>query len=51
LGANASPNIMQDYSVHMLTGKARDGQSLTEVRDLLLGELNKLKLVILIMEW
>jgi predicted Zn-dependent peptidase len=43
LGANASPNIMQDYSVHMLTGKARDGQSLTEVRDLLLGELNKLK--------
>ncbi len=43
LGASSSPNIMQDYSVHMFTGKAKEGQSLEEVRDLLLAELDKIR--------
>lgn len=43
LGASSSPNIMQDYSVHMFTGRAKEGQSLEEVRDLLLAELDKLR--------
>lgn len=43
LGASSSPNIMQDYSVHMFSGKAKEGQSLEEVRDLLLGELDKIR--------
>lgn len=43
LGASSSPNIMKDYSVHMFSGKAKEGQSLEEVRDLLLGELDKIR--------
>jgi len=43
LGASSSPNIMKDYSVHLLNGRPKEGQSLEEVRDLLLGELTKLK--------
>ncbi len=43
LSASSNPSIMQDYSVHMFSGKAKEGQSLIEVRDLLLGELNKLR--------
>jgi predicted Zn-dependent peptidase len=43
LGASSSPNIMADYSVHMLSGKPKEGQTLEQVRDLLLGELDKLR--------
>ncbi len=43
LGASSSPNVMKDYSVHMFSGKAKEGQSLIEVRDLLLAELDKIR--------
>lgn len=43
LGASASPYILKDYSVHMFNGRAKEGQSLSEVRDLILAELDKLK--------
>jgi len=43
LGAYSNPNVMKDYSVHMFNGRAKEGQSLEEVRDLLLAELDKLK--------
>ncbi|MFM9944798.1 MAG: M16 family metallopeptidase, partial [Bacteroidia bacterium] len=43
LSASSSPNVMQDYSVHMFTGKAKEGQSLEEVRNLLLAELDKIR--------
>ncbi len=34
---------MVDYSIHVLNGKAREGQSLEEVRDLLLEQIELLK--------
>lgn len=43
LGASSSPNIMANYSVHMFSGKPKEGQTLEQVRDLLLGELDKLR--------
>ncbi|UVD80954.1 insulinase family protein [Myroides albus] len=43
LYAGSSPMIMKDYSVHQLTGMPNEGQSLEEVRDILLGELEKIK--------
>ncbi|MCB9252772.1 MAG: insulinase family protein [Flavobacteriales bacterium] len=43
LSAYANPYILKDYSTHFLYGKAKEGQSLDEVRDLLLNELDKLK--------
>jgi predicted Zn-dependent peptidase len=41
--ASSSPWILKDYSIHFLTGRPKDGQSLEEVRDLLLAQLDKVK--------
>lgn len=43
LTSGSSTNTMKDYSVHSLSGRARDGQNLEEVRDLLLGQLEEMK--------
>ncbi len=43
LRANSSIDQMKDYGVHYLTGSARKNQSLDEVRDLLLAQMDKLK--------
>ncbi len=43
LYARSSPMIMKDYSVHSLMGMPNEGQSLEDVRDILLTELNKIK--------
>jgi predicted Zn-dependent peptidase len=44
LSAGSSTNIMKDYSVHMFSGRPREGQSLEQVRDLLLEQIMELKL-------
>lgn len=44
LSSSSSVNIMKDYSVHTLTGRPREGQSLEEVRDLLLQQIMEIKL-------
>jgi len=44
LGAASYTDIMRDYSVHILSSRAREGQSLEEVRDLLLGQIMEIKL-------
>ncbi|MDB5032957.1 MAG: peptidase [Chlorobi bacterium] len=41
--ASSSPQIMTDYSVHWLTGVPKDGQTLEQVRDLLLAQIDRLK--------
>lgn len=43
LNAGCSPMILKDYSVHMFNGKPREGQTLEEVRDLLLGQIELVK--------
>ena len=43
LRASSSVDQMKDYGVHYLSGSPKKGQSLEEVKDLLLGELAKLK--------
>ncbi len=43
LSASSSPDFMKDYSVHMLQGKPKEGQTLEEVRDLLLAQIEKIK--------
>ncbi len=43
LSANSSPEIMKDYSVHFLMGKPKEGQTLEEVKELLLAQINKIK--------
>jgi len=43
LEANAFSDTRNDYSAFMLYGKPREGQSLEEVRDLLLQQLEKIK--------
>jgi len=43
LGSSAGVNYLKDYSIFLLTGRAKPGQSLAEVKDLLLGELEKVK--------
>ena len=43
LSASSSPDFMKDYSVHMMTGKPKEGQSLEEVRDLLLQQIENIK--------
>ena len=45
LSASSSPDFMKDYSVHIFTGKPKEGQSLEEVRDLLLAQIEKIKKV------
>lgn len=43
LGAGAFPYILKDYSMLILQGNPSQGQSLDQVRELLLGELDKLR--------
>lgn len=43
LSAGSFPNIMKDYSVHFLYGYPKQNQTLEEVADLLLGEIEKIK--------
>ncbi len=43
LNASSSVTILQDYSVHQLTGQPRQGQSLEEVQALILAEIENLK--------
>ncbi|PUZ20510.1 Predicted Zn-dependent peptidase [Chitinophaga costaii] len=43
LSANAGSGTFKDYGVMVLSGKAKNGQSLEEVKDLLLGQLDLLK--------
>ncbi len=40
-GSQVWPN--KDYSIHMLTGKPKTGQSLEEVKDLLIGQMELIK--------
>lgn len=41
--ASSSPWVLKDYSVHFLTGKPKEGQTLEEVRELLLDQVEKVK--------
>lgn len=43
LSAGSDIAVYTDYSVHTLSGRPRDGQSLENVRDLLLGQLDLIK--------
>jgi len=43
LSAGSNPNIMHDYSVLMLNGKPKAGQSLDEVKELLLSQIELIK--------
>jgi predicted Zn-dependent peptidase len=43
LRASSNPEWNKDYSVWQMTGTPKTGQSLDEVKDLLMGELTKLK--------
>ena len=42
-GAGAGFNTMRDYSQFIVVGQPNEGQTLTEVRDLILAEIEKLK--------
>lgn len=44
LNAGSSVDIMRDYSVHVLSGRPRDGQSLEEVKKLMLDQLMEMKM-------
>lgn len=43
LSASSSPEIMKDYSIQSLSGKPKEGQSLEEVKDLLLQQVELIK--------
>ncbi len=43
LRAYSNPMTLTDYSVHILYGMPKEGQSLEEVRDLLLAQVEKIK--------
>lgn len=43
LEAGCSPRIMTDYSVHLFRGAPKKGQSLEEVKNLLLAQIDSLK--------
>jgi predicted Zn-dependent peptidase len=43
LKASSEFGPMNDYSAHVLTGKANEGQSLDQVRDLLLSQIDSIK--------
>ena len=43
LGASSFTYILSDYSAHMFYGSAKQGQSLEEVKDLLLAQIDSLK--------
>lgn len=41
--AGASPQIMKDYTAHIFTGMPKEGQSLDQVKDLIIAEIEKIK--------
>ncbi|HEY3250955.1 MAG TPA: insulinase family protein, partial [Ignavibacteria bacterium] len=43
LASTSSPIFMKDYSVHYFSGNPREGQSLEEVKNLILGQIEKVK--------
>lgn len=43
LNAGSSVNTMKDYSMHILSGRPREGQTLEEVRDLMLKQIVEIK--------
>lgn len=43
LQAGSFPHILKDHSVHFLYGVPKQGQTLEEVKDLLIGEIEKVK--------
>ena len=43
LGAGCYRDYLNDYAIHTFYGNPREGQSLEEVRDLILGEIEKIK--------
>lgn len=43
LGAGCSPDIMKDYSYHYFMGRPKQGQTLEEVKDMLLAQIEKVK--------
>lgn len=43
LTAGSFPDFMKDYSLHVFTGKPKEGQSLEEVKDLILEQIEKIK--------
>ncbi|WP_439184668.1 M16 family metallopeptidase [Carboxylicivirga taeanensis] len=43
LSASSGAWFMRDYGIHIFSGKPREGQTLEEVRDLLLAQLEKVK--------
>lgn len=43
LEASSSPEIMKDYSIQSLSGKPKEGQSLEEVKNLLLEQIELIK--------
>ncbi len=43
LSASSGSWFMRDYGIHIFNGKPREGQTLEEVRDLLLAQLEKVK--------
>lgn len=43
LSAGSFPSVMKDHSVHFLYGVPKEGQTLEEVKDLLLAEIDKIK--------
>src|SRR5690625_3841322 len=44
LGASAFPYVLRDYSVLLVSGSPTDGQSTEEVKDLLLKEIENVKM-------
>jgi predicted Zn-dependent peptidase len=43
LSASSSPEIMKDYSIETLTGKPKEGQTLDDVKNLLLEQVDKIR--------
>lgn len=43
LSAGAFSYVLDDYSTHMFNGRAKEGQELEEVRDLILAQIDSLK--------
>lgn len=43
LSAGSFPSVMKDHTVHFLYGVPKEGQTLEEVKDLLLSEIEKIK--------
>jgi predicted Zn-dependent peptidase len=44
LGASSTTDIMKDYSMHLLSARPREGQTLEELRDLLLKQIAEIKM-------